>query len=110
MAALGGTSINNYIIEDEIGRGTSGRVFKARSRAGSGLAVAIKFIAKIQLSGAAKDNLVNEIRQGNACQNHNIPTVLKHKRPDLFTFFSNRLFVNEVMDLLLTEKKKLTNI
>jgi hypothetical protein len=67
MSNLGGISITNYIIEDEIGRGTSGRVFKARSRTGGGPAtVAIKFIAKKQLSGAAKDNLVNEIRQENA--------------------------------------------
>jgi hypothetical protein len=67
MSNLGGISINSYIIEDEIGRGTSGRVFKARSRTAGGPAtVAIKFIAKKQLSGAAKDNLVNEIRQENA--------------------------------------------
>ena len=55
-------SINNYIIEDEIGRGTSGRVFKARSRTCATQTVAIKFIAKKQLSKAAKDNLINEIR------------------------------------------------
>jgi hypothetical protein len=63
MSSLGGISISNYIIEDEIGRGTSGRVFKARSRTGGGPTVAIKLIAKKKLSGAAKDNLVNEIRQ-----------------------------------------------
>ena len=55
-------SINNYIIEDEIGRGTSGRVFKARSRTCATQTVAIKLIAKKQLSKAAKDNLINEIR------------------------------------------------
>ncbi len=72
MSTVGGISISNYIIEDEIGRGTSGRVFKARSRTGGGPTVAIKFIAKKQLSAAAKDNLVNEIRQENA------PTVIKN--------------------------------
>lgn len=62
MSSAAGIAINNYIIEDEIGRGTSGRVFKARPRAGPpGRPVAIKFIAKKQLSQAAKDNLVNEI-------------------------------------------------
>jgi hypothetical protein len=76
MSNLGGISISNYIIEDEIGRGTSGRVFKARSRAGGGPTVAIKFIAKKQLSGAAKDNLVNEIRQENASRKErNMTTV-----------------------------------
>jgi serine/threonine protein kinase len=56
-------SIKSYIIEDEIGRGTSGRVFKARSRTSASQIVSIKFIAKKRLSKAAKDNLVNEIRQ-----------------------------------------------
>ncbi len=62
MSNLCGISITNYIIEDEIGRGTSGRVFKARLRSG-GPPLAIKFVPKKQLSGAAKDNLINEIRQ-----------------------------------------------
>jgi len=54
--------IENYILEEKLGHGTSGQVFKGKVRDVPTQAVAVKFIPKKSLSSSGKDNLINEIR------------------------------------------------
>jgi len=53
--------VGDYSLEDRLGQGTSGQVFKGRTKSKPVRNVAIKFIPKKSLSRAARENLINEI-------------------------------------------------